>query len=680
MDLPNGTLIDDKYEIVGTIGAGGMGCVYRAKQHPFDREVAIKMLSAQVPMDDPEAVARFEREALANSALKHKYIVMFYGYGIWRGAPYMVMECVNGTNLQQLLSNNVPLDSIAVIRIGSQLCDALKCAHAYGIVHRDLKPNNIMIVGDQSQGFAIKVIDFGLARVLPSFGLEVQKLTQAGCAIGSVLYMSPEQCVGEETDPRSDLYAVGCIMHHCLTGRPPFDGDHSVVVMQKHLADPLPRLQDCNPKLASSPIVDSLQSFLDKATAKNRDARYQSADEMLTDLKIISGGEHTPIISLPGTIFGAPLNVYNPGTKKNRTKQIMLLAALSVVACGSIAYLSAHISEKGSAAAPEDTANLTRLCNEASKLIAQGKADESLAQFQRVITADRRVHLLGLSERLHAYNTASTLLLIKKEFAKAAELALEGIDANKEQFATPSGNNDFRAMVDTYLTASDAIGKSKEATEYLRKNVQAVGNSDSGNACEWQLRLIARLREEEIPLAEYVEMVKEIEDRTKDADVLMHVKIVGGSALVESGRVAEGKEKLIEANEFLEKHRNEIKQPLVYLWAARGYMALHDTKNARRCIDDFLEKLPNGATLALPVQAYCDAIDARYEDCVKKCSRISDESATYNAGMENEVIRDMTKMQTILQQNGQPEFAERLQDYITRIQADVNNRYPQWKS
>lgn len=285
VNLAPGTIIEDRFQIISYIGEGGMGTVYTATQIGFDRTVALKFLDWKMTSENEEALARLEREAQALSRLQHKNIVTVYG--LHRSAshgPFLAMEFLAGQSLQQLLSNRKPLTTERSVEIAIQICEALMCAHSHHIVHRDIKPSNI-ILGEQ---YGLKVIDFGLIKLLPEYGRTLQQLTEAGCAIGSVLYMSPEQCTGSACDERSDIYAVGCVLHHCLTGAPPFEGDHSVAVMHRQLHDAAPLLSDVCPERS---YPEKLQDVLNKAMAKAPDDRYKDAAALMEDLKLIAAGK-----------------------------------------------------------------------------------------------------------------------------------------------------------------------------------------------------------------------------------------------------------------------------------------------------------------------------------------------------------------------------------------------------
>jgi eukaryotic-like serine/threonine-protein kinase len=214
-------------EVVGPIGAGGMGEVYRARDTRLDRDVAIKALPLQFA-SDPERLARFEREAKVLALLNHPNIGALYGLEEVAGAKYLVLECIAGESLADRLKNGaLPVhDALAIAR---QICDALDAAHEKGIIHRDLKPANIMLTRDGQA----KVLDFGLARITENDATIDQANsptvtpfgTQLGLILGTAGYMSPEQAKGRPADQRSDIWAFGCVLFEMLTGTRAFPGD-----------------------------------------------------------------------------------------------------------------------------------------------------------------------------------------------------------------------------------------------------------------------------------------------------------------------------------------------------------------------------------------------------------------------------------------------------------------------
>lgn len=286
--LATGIVVDSRYEIVECIGSGAFGNVYKAWQTQFERAVALKILNAEV-LKESDGQARFEREAKALSGLHHRNIVGFYGYGVWNGAPYMVMEYLHGASLHSRLRLEKRLKPLVAAEIMKQVCEALAGAHANDLVHRDLKPSNIMLETTPDDRALVKIIDFGLAKLMPGYGQSAQKLTEAGCALGTAHYMSPEQCRGGEIDHRSDIYAAGCILYHCISGEFPFDADSAIEIMYHHIND-VPR--PLSSFAGGGALIDALQAIVDHATAKNPADRYQNATEMASDLTAVLSGRY----------------------------------------------------------------------------------------------------------------------------------------------------------------------------------------------------------------------------------------------------------------------------------------------------------------------------------------------------------------------------------------------------
>lgn len=216
------------FDILGRLGAGAMGVVYKAR-YTNGALVALKILPGSLDSMEPENLARFEREAKILQQLKHPHIVRLYGTGRHRGAPYYAMEYVSGESLAEVLYRKGKLNWHEVAELARQLCDALQHAHDLGVIHRDLKPSNLMIAKDGS----LKLADFGIAKDLD----QTTQLTAAHCAVGTAAYMAPEQCRAQNISPRTDLYSLGVVMFELLTGCRPFTGDSSMEIFQKHLSE-----------------------------------------------------------------------------------------------------------------------------------------------------------------------------------------------------------------------------------------------------------------------------------------------------------------------------------------------------------------------------------------------------------------------------------------------------------
>ena len=267
--ITKGQKINDRYEIIRSIGEGGMANVYLGYDTILDRNVAIKVLRGDLSNDE-KFVRRFQREALSASSLAHPNIVEMYDVGEDNGLYYIVMEYIEGKTLKQLLKKRGTLTLSEAIDIMLQLTDGMAHAHDSYIIHRDLKPQNIMIKDDGQ----IKITDFGIAMALNS-----TQLTQTNSVMGSVHYLPPEQASGKGCTIKSDIYSMGIIFYELLSGSLPFRGDNAVEIALKHMRDPLPSLREDNPA-----IPQSIENIIRKATAKNPKNRYEDARSMHEDL------------------------------------------------------------------------------------------------------------------------------------------------------------------------------------------------------------------------------------------------------------------------------------------------------------------------------------------------------------------------------------------------------------
>lgn len=268
--IMKGQKINDRYQIIKTIGEGGMANVYLAYDTILDRDVAVKVLRGDLATDE-KFVRRFQREALSASSLSHPNIVEVYDVGEDNGSYYIVMEYIEGKHLKQLLKRRGSLTLTEVVDIMLQVTDGMSAAHDSYIIHRDIKPQNIMIL----ENGLIKITDFGIAMALNS-----TQLTQTNSVMGSVHYLPPEQASGKGATIQSDVYSMGILMYELLTGTLPFRGDNAVEIALKHIKEPFPSIKE---KLPSIP--QSIENIIMRATAKNVKNRYTDAKEMHDDLK-----------------------------------------------------------------------------------------------------------------------------------------------------------------------------------------------------------------------------------------------------------------------------------------------------------------------------------------------------------------------------------------------------------
>ena len=267
--LSKGQKINERYEILTSVGEGGMANVYLAHDTILDRNVALKVLRGDLE-DNEKFIRRFQREAKSVSDLSHPNIVEVYDVGEEEGQHYIVMEYIDGKTLKQLVQKRGALTVAEVIDIMSQITDGLSQAHDAYIIHRDIKPQNIMILDNGM----IKITDFGIA-----MSMNATQLTQTNSVMGSVHYLPPEQASGKTATTKSDIYSAGILMYELLTGRVPFKGDNAVEIALKQLKEKIPSIRKQNPL-----IPQSVENIVLKATAKNPKNRYETIKEMHEDI------------------------------------------------------------------------------------------------------------------------------------------------------------------------------------------------------------------------------------------------------------------------------------------------------------------------------------------------------------------------------------------------------------
>ncbi len=273
----------ERYSIIGELGSGGMGTVLKATHVQLNKPVAIKVLNMEL-IKDRTSLSRFETEAKAGGQLSHPNLVAVFDFGYTiDGEPFFVMEYVEGFSLSELVKRSGKCSSSDFVFVFGQALKALNYIHKKNVIHRDIKSSNIMLQFIEGDRY-VKLLDFGIAKVLADTGVTMQQLTATGEAVGSPLYMSPEQCKGSHVDARSDIYSLGCVMHECFAGYPPFRGGNAMQTIHMHLNDsPAPLAGLCR---SEQELL--IASLIHKCILKRPDDRFQSAAELGMHLEQIA--------------------------------------------------------------------------------------------------------------------------------------------------------------------------------------------------------------------------------------------------------------------------------------------------------------------------------------------------------------------------------------------------------
>jgi len=269
--LTAGQKVAERYIIDQTIGVGGMSVVYRAHDEKLDRYVTLKVLKDEYLQDD-DFILKIPEEAKAAASLNHQNIVSIFDHGHDGDIHFIVLEYVEGASLKDFIKRKAPFDNDTILAVTVQIAEGIAEAHRSQIVHRDIKPQNILVTPQN----VIKVADFGIARKAKS-----DTLNAGAGTMGSVHYFSPEQARGGYVDHKTDIYSLGVCMYEMATGRLPFDGEKEITVALQHINDPFPDILDFNPD-----VSENVMRIIEKATAKSTSARYQSADDMINDLRL----------------------------------------------------------------------------------------------------------------------------------------------------------------------------------------------------------------------------------------------------------------------------------------------------------------------------------------------------------------------------------------------------------
>ena len=360
-DLSEGAIIADKYRIITAIGKGGMSTVFKVEHVQLGTTLALKVLDKTL-WQDPEAVQRFKLEAQTIGLLAHPCLTTYRDFGVSAGGqPYLVMDYVDGYDLDEFLTNEGLYTLPEAVSLLEKVCDGLSLAHSKGIIHRDLKPSNIMFdTGDNNQ---VKIVDFGVAKIVTEDANQMQSLTRTGEVFGSPLYMSPEQCKGAKVDNRSDIYSLGCVMYEVVTGAHPIRGNTMLETLTNHVEKVHPPLLEVDPSLqelsrAGWVNPDDFQYIVQKCLQKNVNDRYSSVDEILQDLRSLK--EKTlEKKELPKTTVKNLRMSENLEPRKDPKEMLVMVATLVAIGVGvgvaGVATWYLFFQEKPKVVAKDDT-------------------------------------------------------------------------------------------------------------------------------------------------------------------------------------------------------------------------------------------------------------------------------------------------------------------------------------
>lgn len=321
-----GFVLDDQYEILSVIGQGGMSVVYKARHMMMHKVVAVKTLLPHLMMH-PASIERFRQEAQAASNLSHPNIVTVHNYGLGANSqPYIVMDFLEGQSLAEVIRSNGALPIERACHIFVQIADALSVAHKNKVVHRDLKPSNILLVPHADDRDFVKIVDFGIAKLLPTEGAEVAQLTQTGELFGSPLYMSPEQSKGDALDAKSDIYSLGCLMYETIAGKPPLDGDNTLEILYKHVNEIPDTFHSRGVK-----VPNRLETIIFKAMAKDPAQRHASMGVLRDNLMELMQDRKTPFFTRLFSRWELFLLRRKPRSMADRLKVIAATASIFIV-------------------------------------------------------------------------------------------------------------------------------------------------------------------------------------------------------------------------------------------------------------------------------------------------------------------------------------------------------------
>jgi hypothetical protein len=404
-----GQTIADRYRVDAVLGAGGMGAVFRCHHLALRRDVAVKILHPELTAD-PEVAPRFDREAQSASRLEHPNIMQVFDYGSWmpRGAStpikYMVMQLLAGSELADALGQ--PLPPARAVALMLQIVRGLEHAHERGVVHRDLKPENVYVTTDHAGAELLKLVDFGIAKVVGGEGAG-EKLTRMGLVFGTPHYMSPEQATGMEVDARADLYSAGIILYEMLAGHVPFSGDDPVAVIRMQVGAPAPPLP--------AHVPPALVAIVERMLEKDRERRFPTAtqvrealERMATDLARMPSAEAATVpridVVAPTISVVAPLRPWRAPALGVPSWALALIAggAALVVVLAIVVAVRGENEPPPAPAASAAEAPAVGIGGALAAIVQSGASDEDLRRLDRLVATRSDAEALPLLDSLLA--------------------------------------------------------------------------------------------------------------------------------------------------------------------------------------------------------------------------------------------------------------------------------------
>jgi len=453
-DLVRGTVFAGRYEIIEDLGKGGMGKVYKAFDQKIKEVVALKLIKPEIGFNE-KAIERFKNELRFARKISHRNVCRLYDLGEFGLAHFITMEYVEGEDLKNFVRRSGQITTPKALSIAAQICEGLAEAHRLGVVHRDLKPQNVMIDSDGN----VRILDFGLARFMEADGV-----TGSGVMLGTPEYMSPEQVDLKEIDVRSDIYSLGVIMYEMVTGRVPFQGETPISIAIKHKSERPKDSREINPL-----VPDAMAKAILKCLEKDREKRYQSADELLQDLRRIEEDLPTAIKEISRAEPRGSREI----TVKFQLKKIMIPGLILIF--GAMIAVLAVLRTARKAGPDTRASHVTRVAERKGGLVApQAPGGDAPGRFSGTATSELWAKLGGeLSKYLNTMDGRDV-----KEIERLAD--------NVKGYLPEKGPS-----VDAWHNIIDRIGKQKKLEDQGKSGKAEPGAADVRGDMQKLLSLVA---------------------------------------------------------------------------------------------------------------------------------------------------------------------------------------------